>query len=126
MKRVLWALPVAVAAVSAAAVASAHPSGAPNLTGLSAANTRSPGFAPATRLSPQLSQTAVAQGATKLENPSAQIAYYGYDSDQVNAAGEPIMVPTPERPDGRGAQDRAGQEHLPGLQEGSARRGPEL
>lgn len=98
MKRVLWALPVAVAAATAAAVASAQPPSAPVLTGLSAANTKSPGHAPATRLSTELSQTVVAQGATKLENPSAQIAYYGYDSDQVNAAGEPLMVPLPSAP----------------------------
>ena len=81
MKRVFWALPVAVLAASAATVASAHPPSAPTLTGVSAANSKSPGYAPASRLSPQLSQTVVAQGATKLENPTAQIAYYGYDSD---------------------------------------------
>jgi hypothetical protein len=98
MKRVLWALPIAVAAASAVAVASAQPPSAPVLTGLSAANTKSPGFAPPTRLSPELTQTVVAQGATELENPTAQIAYYGYDSDQVNAAGEPIMVPLPGAP----------------------------
>jgi hypothetical protein len=98
MKRVLWAVPVAVVAAGAAAAASAQPPSAPVLTGVSAANTRSPGYAPATRLSPQLSQTAVAQGAMKLENPSAQIAYYGYDSDKVNAAGEPLMVPLPGAP----------------------------
>jgi hypothetical protein len=98
MKRVLWALPVAVVAASAAAAASAQPPSAPMLTGLSAANAKSPGFAPATRLSPELSQTVAAQGADKLENPSAQIAYYGYDSDRVNAAGEPLMVPLPSAP----------------------------
>ena len=98
MKRVLWAVPLAVVAVGAATVASAHPPSAPALTGVSAANTRSAGFAPATRLSPELSQTVVVQGATKLENPSAAIAYYGYDSDKVNAAGEPLMVPVPGAP----------------------------
>jgi Bacterial protein of unknown function (DUF839) len=98
MKRVLWAVPVAVVAASAAAVASAQPPSAPVLTGLTAANTKSPGYSPASRLSPQLSQTVVAQGATKLENPTAQIAYYGYDSDQLNSAGEPVMVPIPGAP----------------------------
>ena len=39
--------------------------------------------------------------------------YYGYDNDVLNAAGEPQMVPTPTQPGDRGAQDRAGQEHLP-------------
>jgi hypothetical protein len=95
MKRVLWAVPLAVAAVSTAAVASAQPPSAPVLTGLSSANTRSPGYAPASRLSPELSQTVVAQGAMRLENPTAQIGYYGYDNDQLDAAGEPIMVPLP-------------------------------
>jgi hypothetical protein len=97
MKRVLWAVPVAVVVAGAAAAASAQPPSAPVLTGV-AVNTKSPGYAPATRLSPQLSQTAVAQGAMKLENPTAQIAYYGYDSDRVNAAGEPLMVPLPGAP----------------------------
>ena len=81
MKRVLWAFPVAVVAASVATVASAQPPSAPALTGLSAANTKSPGYAPASRLSPELSQTVVAQGAMKLENPSAPIAYYGYYND---------------------------------------------
>jgi hypothetical protein len=98
MKRVLWAVPVAVAAVGVTAVASAQPPSAPALTGLSAANTRSPGFSPASRLSPELSQTVVAQGSMKLENPTDQIAYYGYDSDKLNAAGEPLMVPLPSAP----------------------------
>ena len=36
---------------------------------------------PASKLSPELSQTVVAQGSTKLENPSALTSYYGYDND---------------------------------------------
>jgi len=40
----------------------------------------------------------VAQGSMKLENPTAQIAYYGYDNDVLNAAGEPQMVPTGSNP----------------------------
>jgi hypothetical protein len=98
MKRLLWALPIAVAAAGAATVASAQPPSAPVLTGLSSANTKSPGFAPASRLSPQLSQAVVAQGSTKLENPIAAISYYGYDNDQLNTAGEPLMVPLPTAP----------------------------
>src|SRR3954447_3313980 len=98
MKRVLWAVPLAIVAAGAATFASAQPPDAPSLTGVPSANTRSPGFAPATVLSPELSQTVVAQGATKLENPTAAIAYYGYDSDKVNAAGEPLMVPLPGAP----------------------------
>jgi hypothetical protein len=43
-------------------------------------------------LSPELAQIAVAQGSTKVENPSAAISYYGYDNDTLNVAGQPIMV----------------------------------
>lgn len=66
-----------------------------SLTDVPSANTRSDGFAPASRLSAELSQTVVAQGATKLENPSAFTSYYGYDNDVLNSAGEAQMVPTP-------------------------------
>jgi hypothetical protein len=37
----------------------------------------------------------VAQGSTRLENPSALTSYYGYDNDVLNAAGQPQMLPTP-------------------------------
>src|SRR5262245_16928172 len=74
------------------AVGSASPSTA--LTNVPAANTKSDGFAPASRLSVQLSQMAVAQGSTKLENTSGLTSYYGYDNDSLNSAGEPVMVPT--------------------------------
>ena len=70
----------------------------PNLSNVPTANTKSEGYAPASKLSVELRQAAVAQGSTKLENPSAPIAYYGYDSDVVNAAGEPQMVPTASSP----------------------------
>ena len=78
--------------------AGAGPPESPNLSNVPAANTKSEGYAPASKLSVELRQAAVAQGSTKLENPSAPIAYYGYDSDVVNAAGEPQMVPTASNP----------------------------
>ncbi len=84
------------AAVPAAGVAS--PPSWPSLTGVPTANTRSDGFAPASRLSPELSQTVVAQGATRLENPSPLTSYYGYNNDVLGPAGEPLMVPTPSNP----------------------------
>jgi hypothetical protein len=38
-------------------------------------------------------QIAVAEGSTKVENPSpATVSYYGYENDTLNAANEPIMV----------------------------------
>lgn len=90
----LGVLALAIAAVLVA-VASATPPSGPALTGVPSANTRSAGYAPASMLSPELSQTVVAQGSTKLENPSALTSYYGYDNDVVDSAGQPVMVPTP-------------------------------
>jgi hypothetical protein len=76
------------------AVAGATPPSGPALTGVPSANSKSAGYAPADVLSPELRQTAVAQGSTRLENPSALTSYYGYDNDVLNAAGEPAMVPS--------------------------------
>ena len=81
---------VVVVGAVAAAVAIASPATDP--TAVPAANTRSPGFAPASVLSPELAQVVVAQGSTKVENPGGGISYYGYDNDTLNAAGEPLMV----------------------------------
>jgi len=78
-----------------AAIGAASPPTGPDLTGVPTANTRSDGYAPASKLSPELTQRIVAQGSTKLENGSALTSYYGYDNDVLNAAGEPVMVPTP-------------------------------
>jgi hypothetical protein len=80
------------------AVGAASPPDWPSLTGVPAANTRSDGFAPASKLSPELSQTVVAQGATRLENPSPLTSYFGYDNDVLGPAGEPLMIPTPANP----------------------------
>jgi hypothetical protein len=80
-------------AVLATAVV-AWPSDPAQLTGVPAANTKSAGYAPASVLSPELRQIVVAQGATRLENPSALTSYYGYDNDVLNAAGQPQMLPT--------------------------------
>jgi hypothetical protein len=56
------------------------------------ANTKSQGYAPATMLSVGLAQIAVAQGSTRVENPSAAVSNYAYDNDTLNADGQPIMV----------------------------------
>ncbi|MDX6608341.1 MAG: hypothetical protein QOF85_266 [Solirubrobacterales bacterium] len=76
-----------------AANAMASPSGGFTLTGVPSANTRSDGYAPASKLSPELSQTIVAQGGTRMENSSPLTSFYGYDNDVLNAAGNPQMVP---------------------------------
>jgi hypothetical protein len=90
----IWAgAAVAVAAVVAVTAASSRDG--LGLSDVPTANTKSDGYAPASRLSPELSQVVLAQGSTKLENPSAVTSYYGYDNDVVNAAGEPQMTPTP-------------------------------
>ncbi|HSR94830.1 MAG TPA: hypothetical protein VLK56_08180 [Solirubrobacterales bacterium] len=68
------------------------------LTGVPTANTRSDGNSPASKLSPELDQFTVAQGATRLENPSPLTSYYGYDNDVLGPAGEPQMVPIPANP----------------------------
>ena len=81
-----------------AAIGVASPPDSPILSNVPAANTRSDGYAPASVLSPELYQTVVAQGATRLENPSALTSYYGYDNDVLNAAGQPQMIPTPASP----------------------------
>jgi hypothetical protein len=78
--------------------AGASPTSSPALTNVPNANTKSPGYAPASILSPELSQTVVAQGSTRLENPSALTSYYGYDNDVLNSAEQPQMVPVPSNP----------------------------
>jgi hypothetical protein len=88
---------LAAGAVFAATGAATPPSG-PSLTAVPAANTKSPGFAPSSKLSPELRQMVVAQGSDKLENPTAAVSYYGYDNDVLTASGEPQMLPTPTSP----------------------------
>jgi hypothetical protein len=96
-RRIRTAVLVIAAAGCAAAVAGAAPIGnGPALSDVATANTKSPGYAPASKLSPELNQIALAQGSTKLENGSAEVSYYGYDNDVVNVAGEPQMLPTPD------------------------------
>jgi hypothetical protein len=102
-RKVLWAVPVAVVALAAGVVAAgvvavAEPPSQPQLTTVATANTKSQGYAPSSKLSAELSQTVVAQGSTKLENSTAQIAYYGYNSDVVNSVGQPLMVPLSTAP----------------------------
>jgi hypothetical protein len=85
-------------ATGAAVVAAAIADPATDLAGVPAANTKSAGYAPATILSPELSQIALAQGSTPVENPSADISFYGYDNDVLGPGGKPLMVPTPANP----------------------------
>ena len=88
-------------AVGIGAVFAANGTASPlgiDLTNVPTANTKSDGYAPASKLSPQLRQIAVAQGSTSSRTRSALTSYYGYDNDVRNAAGEPQMLPTPTSP----------------------------
>jgi hypothetical protein len=64
-RRILWMLPIAVAAAGTA-VALAN-DGAVNYTDVPAANVKAAGFAPASVLSPELRQVMVAQGSMRLD-----------------------------------------------------------
>ena len=55
------------------------------LTPVPDASPKSPGFAAPNILSPELKANPVAQGSTKLENPSALTSFYGYDNDGPDA-----------------------------------------
>jgi hypothetical protein len=92
---VLAAGVVVVAGGVSTGIGAASPAHGPMLTNVAAANTKSDGYAPASKLSPQLRQIVVAQGATRMENTSSLTSYYGYDNDVLNAAGQPQMLPTP-------------------------------
>ena len=65
---VLATLATAAIAGGVLAGATAGPPESPNLSNVATANTRSDGYAPASKLSVELLQTAVAQGSTKVEN----------------------------------------------------------
>src|SRR4051812_13548813 len=89
---------IAASSAALATAVTASPPDPAQLTGVPAANPKSEGYAPASVLSPELTQVVVAQGATRLENPSALTSYYGYDNDVLNAAGQAQMLPTPGNP----------------------------
>ena len=96
MRRIVL-ISAALVAAAAAVVGLADPSGL-GLTSVPTANPHTPGYAPASRLSPELAQIVVAQGSTKLENPSTLTSTYGYGNDVLNAAGDPQLIPTAASP----------------------------
>ena len=58
------------------------PNGEPGrVSSIAAANTKSVGVPAPNVFSPELIATLVAQGATRLENPSDLTSFYGYDND---------------------------------------------
>jgi hypothetical protein len=92
-RKIMWLLAAAVSAGAVSAAVFAAPSAGPTLTNVPAANTKSTGYSPPDVLSPQLQEIVVAQGSTKVENPSASVSYYGYDNDLLNEQSQPVMVP---------------------------------
>jgi len=84
-----------VAVVLAASGAATSKDDGPALSDVPTANTKAAGYAPAPKLSVELSQIVQAQGATKLENPQGIIGYYGYENDVPSPSDPsvPEMVP---------------------------------
>jgi hypothetical protein len=78
-RRILWMLPIAVAAAGTA-VALAN-DGAVNYKDVPAANVKAAGFSPASVLSPELRQVMVAQGSMRLDGAQDPVGWYGYIND---------------------------------------------
>ena len=74
-------LVVAASTAVAAFAVMAPPAQAAGLTGVPFANPKTPGLTTATALSPELRQSAVAEGAMPVENPSGLVAYYGFNAN---------------------------------------------
>jgi hypothetical protein len=93
-------LAIGAAAVFATVGGAASPD-SPQLTNVPTANSKAPGYAPASRLSAELSQIAVAQGSMKLENPQGIVTNYGYENDTPSPgdATVPLMVGTGAGPE---------------------------
>jgi hypothetical protein len=91
-KRILWTVPVAVAAATAS-VALADGGGS-SYTDVPA-NVKAAGYAPTDVLSPELRQTAVAQGSMRLDGAQDPVGWYGYINDAPSPDDPtlPQMVP---------------------------------
>ena len=110
LRRALLLVAVGGAVVAVATGASAAGQGTLDLTNIAAANPKAQAFSQPNILSPQLQEVIWAQGSFKLDGGTAQVPYYGYDG---NGPVHPDVLRRHERPHGyRGAEDRAGQEHL--------------
>jgi hypothetical protein len=69
-----------------------------SLTNVPTANQKAEGYAPASRLSPELEARVLALGSMLVENPYALTSTYGYDNDVTTAGGFPQMLPTKTNP----------------------------
>jgi type 1 fimbria pilin len=95
-RKVLLSLLALGAAATVVVVANAGPPDGPQLASVPTADTKATGYAPASRLSPGLSQVVLAQGSMRLENPQGIVTNYGYEND-VSSPGDPsvpLMVPS--------------------------------
>jgi hypothetical protein len=86
------------AIIGVAAAANGADTNKVSLTTVQTANQKAEGYAPASRLSPELEARVLAQGSTLVENPSALTSTYGYDNDVTTAGGFPQMLPTKTNP----------------------------
>jgi hypothetical protein len=68
-------------ALALSSIALAGPGGLliSDLTNVPVVNTKVPGFSAPTLLSPELAQVTLAQGASRLENGTPAVPFYGYD-----------------------------------------------
>jgi hypothetical protein len=72
---------VAAGILAVTVTGSANPIDGPALSDVSTPDSKAVGYAPASKLSVELSQIAQAQGSTQLENPNARTGFYGYQND---------------------------------------------
>jgi len=87
MQRLVTAAVAAALLLAVGAAVQAASSDRTTFSNVATANEKTPGYAPANKLSVELAQIIAAQGSTKLENPADGVDYYGYDTN-----GRP-MVP---------------------------------
>src|SRR5258708_37086778 len=79
--KVLATVTAAAITLLPAAPVFAHGSSTKTLTRVPSANTKTPGFAAPSILSPGLTEVFVAPGSSQLEHPSVLTRYYGYDNN---------------------------------------------
>jgi hypothetical protein len=92
-KRILWMLPAGAAAAAIAGVGLAD-SGGSSFTSVPA-QVKAAGYAPANVLSPELTESVVAQGSMRLDGPQDPVGWYGYvnDAPSPDDPSLPQMVP---------------------------------
>lgn len=97
-RRILWMLPVAVAAAGTAVALAGG--GGMSYTNVPTADVKATGYAPPDALSPELGQTMVAQGSMRLDGAQDPVGWYGYINDAPSPDDPtlPQMIGTPASP----------------------------